>query len=176
MATLAAFFKHDAVQENARRREAIRVQADPYLLRALPNDDIYFYSKRIDNSRVVRQADPAARGECWAAITAAAVLLALGASIVAPQVGTILGGYKLESLKQERQTLINEKQALEAQEAALLNPARLNQLALARNLTKPDPDQVIHLDSATPGAEARNRNPRDSAGLVRLPANQPNNR
>jgi hypothetical protein len=34
-------------------------------VRAFANEDIYFFVKRIDNSRVVRQADPMARGICW---------------------------------------------------------------------------------------------------------------
>ena len=35
--------------------------ADDYKLRALPNEDVYFYFKKIDNARVVREADPTAR-------------------------------------------------------------------------------------------------------------------
>ena len=34
-------------------------------LRALPNEDVYLFTKRIDNSRVVRQADPRARARDW---------------------------------------------------------------------------------------------------------------
>jgi len=67
------------------------------------------------------------------------VLLMLGASIVAPHVGSVLAGYKLEALKQERQTLLNEKRDLEVKEAGLLSPGRLNDLARARNLTTPAP-------------------------------------
>ena len=119
----------------------------PFLLRALPNDDIYFYSKKIDNSRIVRQADPEARGECWSAVGAAGVLLMLGASIIAPHVGAVLAGYKLEALKQERQTLIDQKRDLEVKEAGLLSPERLNNLARVRSLASPASDQVIHLDT-----------------------------
>ncbi len=80
MATLATIFKRsDAMARGSERAGAIRAESDPFRLRALPNDDIYFYSKRIDNSRVVRQADPAARGECWSAVGAAAVVLMIGA-------------------------------------------------------------------------------------------------
>jgi hypothetical protein len=148
MATLAAFFKRsDAVTMSAERQSAIRVQTDPFMLRALPNDHIYFYSKRIDNSRVIRQADPAARGECWSAVGAAGILLMLGASIVAPHVASVLAGYKLEALKQERQSLVDQKRELDVREAALLSPVRLNDLARARNLTSPAPDQIIHLDN-----------------------------
>ena len=150
MATLATFLRRgDAIAIAAQRRDAVRVQSDPFQLRALPNDDIYFYSKKIDNSRVIRQADPGARGECWSAVGAAGVLLMLGASIIAPHVGSVLAGYKLEALKQERQTLIDQKRDLEVKEAGLLSPARLNALAQSRKLTSPASDQVIHLDTDT---------------------------
>jgi hypothetical protein len=128
------------------RYDAARAQADPFVLRALPNDGIYFYSKKIDNSRIVRQADPQARGECWSAVGAMAVLLMLGASIIAPHVGSVLAGYKLEALKQERQSLINQKRDLEVKEAGLLSPERLNDLARMRSLGSPASNQVIHLD------------------------------
>ena len=150
MATLATLLRtNDAVAIAAQRRDAVRVQSDPFQLRALPNDDIYFYSKKIDNSRVVRQADPEARGECWSAVGAAGVLLMLGASIIAPHVASILAGYKLETLRQERQSLMDQKRDLEVKEAGLLSPARLNALAQARKLTSPASDQVIHLDTDT---------------------------
>src|SRR5207253_555349 len=92
------------------------------------------------------------RGECWSAVGAAAVLLMLGVSIIAPHVGSVLAGYKLEALKQERQSLINERRELEVKEAGLLSPERLNGLARARSLTSPASDQVIHLD--TPSIDA----------------------
>jgi hypothetical protein len=144
--------------------EAARVEEQAYLLRPLPNDGIYFYSKKIDNSRVVRQADPAARGECWAAVGAAGVLMMLGASIIAPHVGSVLAGYKLEALKQERQSLVDQKRDLEVKEAGLLSPERLNGLARARSLGSPASDQVIHLDApSVDGSFARNQAPPSSA-------------
>lgn len=145
----------------AEKAEAVRAQADPYALRGFPNDGIYFYSKKIDNSRVQRQADPESRGECWSAVGAAGVLLMLGASIIAPHVGSVLEGYKLESLKQERQSLLDQKRELDVKEAGLLSPERLNGLAKLRSLTSPASDQVIHLDvpSSGDGISARNRAP-----------------
>jgi hypothetical protein len=158
MATLATFFNANARrsfgssrnQEDAvaaERRETARAQADPFLLRALPNDDIYFYSKKIDNSRVIRQADPQAKSECWSVVGSAAVLLMLGVSLIAPHVASILAGYKLEALKQDRQSLVNQKRDLEVQEAGLLSPVRLNELAIERNLSTPTSEQVFHLDA-----------------------------
>src|ERR1700729_3369186 len=152
MATLATFFRVASAHEasaNRTRRETFRAQADPFRLRALPNDDIYFYSKKIDNSRVVRQADPESRGECWSAVGAAGVLLMLGASIIAPHVGSVLAGYKLEALKTERQSLLDQRRDLDVKEAGLLSPERLNNVARARSLTSPASDQVIHLDIPT---------------------------
>lgn len=168
MATLANIFqfgKQNGIAVTAEKRTGLRTEKDPWALRALPNDDIYFHAKKIDNSRVVRQADPGARSECWSAVGAAAVLLALGASIIAPHAGTVLSGYKLEALKQDRQILLNEKRDLEVREAGLLSPGRLNELAQARSLASPGSDQVIHLEGAGRNASfARNRVPAGVAG------------
>ncbi|MDP9170078.1 MAG: hypothetical protein M3N54_05645 [Acidobacteriota bacterium] len=168
MATLATFFKRsEAMAGNAERSFPIRAESDPFRLRALPNDNIYFYSKRIDNSRVIRQADPGARGECWSAVGAAGVILMIGASVIAPHVASVLEGYKLEALKQERQSLVNQKRELEVREAGLLSPQRLNDLAKARNLTSPAADQIVHLDNPSmDGTFARNETPQAS-GLAR---------
>ena len=35
-----------------------RVERDPFQLRALPQEDVFFYCKKIDNSRLVREPDP----------------------------------------------------------------------------------------------------------------------
>jgi hypothetical protein len=176
MATLATFIRDTSARRYSRPApsrdalmasagyEAARAQADPFQLRALPSDGIYFYSKKIDNSRVVRQADPESRGECWSAVGAAAVLLMLGVSIIAPHVASVLAGYKLEALKQERQSLVDQKRDLEVKEAGLLSPERLHDLARVRDLSSPGSDQVIHLDTpvAVEGSFARMQPPASS--------------
>ena len=142
----------------AQRVAAVRAESDPFRLRALPNDDIYLHWKRIDNSRIVRQADPAAGTQCWSAVGAAGIVFMIGASVIAPLVGSVLEGYKVESLKQERQTLIDQNRALDVREAALLSPGRLNELAKERNLTSPAASQIIHLDiPALDGTFAKNQ-------------------
>ncbi len=162
MATnLATLFRRTNVMTmSAPRRKAVSVQADPWALRGLPNDEIYFYAKKVDNSRMIRQADPAARGECWSAVGAAAVLLVLGGSIIAPHVGSVLAGYKLEALRQDRAALLNQRRELDVKEAGLLAPGRLNGLASAHRLVSPAADQVIHLDAVPSDASfARNHAP-----------------
>jgi hypothetical protein len=161
MATLATFFKRsDAIGARSGSAGIARADSDPFRLRPLPNGDIYLYCKRIDNSRLVRQADPAAGAKCWSAVGAASVVFLIGASIIAPIVGSVLQGYQLESLKQERQSLVDKKRDLDVREAALLSPERLNDLAKAQNLTSPAANQIIHLDNPSmDGTFAKNELP-----------------
>lgn len=194
MATLATFFRETSAKRSARshpawsnparsnddrdtegfdavRSRAVRKQEDAYLLRALPHDGIYFYSKKIDNQRLVRQADPNSRGECWSAVGAAGVLLMLGVSIIAPHVGSVLAGYRLEALKTERQSLMNQKRELEVREAGLLSPARLNDLARVHSLGSPASNQVFHLEApSVDGNLARNQAPVVPARELPAPA------
>ena len=78
MATLPAFFKRNEAPAGApqgaeamTRGNRTRHERDPYQLRALPHESVFFYCKRIDNSRLVRESDPKSRGACWSAIGAA---------------------------------------------------------------------------------------------------------
>lgn len=153
MATLAMQLRVARGQERA--AEAT-IEADPFLLRALPNDDVYFFAKRIDNSRLVREADPKSRRACWSTIMAACGLALLLTMVLVPAVANILAGYQLQSLRQERQRLLDERSALEVRQAALLSPARLRKLAEEQKLTTPGPGQVLHLDPRPDGSMALN--------------------
>jgi hypothetical protein len=162
MATLATYFrKDDAViyheEEFAPPRPRRTAHpADPYRLRALPNEDVYFFCKKVDNSRILKQKDPRAARECWSAIGAFAVLAILLAGALAPSVWGTFAGYQLQALKQERQRLIDERSTLEVAEAALLSPARLERLARAQRLLEPVAGQVIHLEPSADGSLAMN--------------------
>src|SRR6266545_3813651 len=116
MATLATFFRRPLSLSRPVDDAPVRaVQVDPYRLRDLPNEDVFFYSKRIDNSRVVREADPKARERCWSIVGAASVLAALLITALAPTVGSTLAGYKLQTLRQEQQRLMDERRVLEVE-------------------------------------------------------------
>ena len=161
MATLPAFLRKTEVAAEAGRGERpvqllrpVRPERDPFLLRALPHEDVFLYSKKIDNSRLVREADPQARGACWSAIGAAFVALALLTSVLAPSVAGTLAGYKLEALRAEERRLLNERQVLQLQEAELLSPSRLEKLAKGQNLVTPASGQVVHLEGKADGAVA----------------------
>jgi cell division protein FtsL len=149
MATLPAFFH----RTEAPTRPPVAPQTapgaprrDPFELRAFPQEDLLFYRKKIDNSRLVREADPRARHACWSAIGAACVVLALLAAVLAPSVASTLAGYKLEALRAEERRLLDECRTLELQEAELLSPNRLAELAKRQNLVVPSSNQVVRLD------------------------------
>lgn len=124
-----------------------RPERDLFQLRALPFEDVYFRAKKIDNSKLVREADPRAGGACWKVIGAACLMLALLGGVLAPSVANTVAGYKLESLRAESRKLADERRALDLQEAELLSPARLDRLAQGRHLVTPSASQVVHLDN-----------------------------
>jgi hypothetical protein len=162
MATLATYFRKDEPMiygEEASPVAAVRPvarPADPYRLRALPNEDVYFFSKSIDNSRLQKQKDPRAAKECWSTIGAFAALAIVLAGALAPSVGGTFAGYQLQALKLERQRLTDERSTLEIEEAGLLSPERLEKLARAQKLLEPAPGQVVHLEPHADGSLALN--------------------
>ena len=143
-----------AVAEPVLQPEPVRQERDSCRLRALPQEDVFFYSKKIDNSRLVREADPKARGACWSAIGAACLALALITSVLAPSVGATLAGYKIEALRAEERRLVSERRVLELREAELLSPDRLEKLAKGQNLVTPASGQVVRLEPKGDGKMA----------------------
>lgn len=157
MATLPAFLKRmepPARSDSAPRPAPWRAERDQYLLRPLPYEDVFFYCKKIDNSRLVREADPQARGACWSAIGAACFAVLLLAILLAPSVAGTLAGYRLESLRAEERRLRTEQRVLDLQEAGLLSPDRLEKLAKSRNLVTPVSGQLVHLEGKSDAAVA----------------------
>jgi cell division protein FtsL len=138
----------------ARGPAAVRAERDPFQLRALPHEDVYFYCKKIDNSRLVRESDPQTRGACWSAIGAAFAVLLLLTGVLAPTAANTVAGSRLEDLRAEERRLKEERRGLELQEAALLSPERLEQYAKERDLSPPSPNQVVRLDGKGDGAVA----------------------
>lgn len=119
---------------------------DPFRLRELPNEDIFLYTKHIEN-RVVRQPDPRSGGQCWSYIGAAGVIVTLLGVVLTPMVANTMAGYKIQELKAYEQRLLDDRKVLEVEEAQMLNPARLEELANRQQLATPGTGQVVHLDS-----------------------------
>src|SRR5579871_3745807 len=99
---------------------AVIADADPMALAGIPNDDVYLYCKRIDNSRTVRQADSHATGE-WSAIVGACVAAMMVAGmLIYPGVQSIRDSYKLQDLKREQAQLRDEIRKLDVQEEMMI--------------------------------------------------------
>jgi hypothetical protein len=129
-------------------------ETDGYCLRPVPNEGIYFFRKAINNSGVVRQSDPKARARCWRWIATTAAGTLLLAALLWPNVYGMVTGYQIEELKLRQQRLIAERSELELQEARLLSPERLEELARAQDFIDPAPAQVVHLAPQPDGSLA----------------------
>jgi len=153
MATAATFYRRPpaaASGSGSNRPE------DLFRLRALPNEDVFLFSKRIDNSRVVREPDPHARGE-WSMIGMACLLALLLMGALSPRVANVFAGYRLQSLKQERESLLGEQRELNITEARLSRQDHLETMAKSRDLATPSAQQIVHLDPKNDSRLALNR-------------------
>jgi len=131
---------------SARPPRAVSTSASTRV-RAFANEDIYFYVKHFDNSDVLREADPQARGACWkliGSVVAAAVVLI---GVMLPSAYSLLAGYQIQALQQEQQRLSTEQASLELQEAQLISPARMEELAREQQFIDPPSQKVVYLDT-----------------------------
>ena len=149
MATLATIldrFVAPKSLEQATPRARVLEEADPFEVPAFPNEDVYLFVKRIDNSRVVRESDPAARKVCWRLIGSSFAIATVVIGLLLPTLQGLIAGYRMEALRQERQRLELDRASLELQEAKLLSPARLEELARMQQFVDPAPQKVVYLD------------------------------
>jgi hypothetical protein len=162
MATLATLFRRSAppaVEAEPTGLTAVPRRAPS--LRPLPNEDVYFFSKRIDNSRIVRQRNPRSRGE-WSAIGTGCAIVVLLITMAVPRLGCIQKGYQIEALRLEQRRLLEERANLIVQKARLDRRENLEQVAGSiagqegQALVKPAPGQVVHLNPRADGALALN--------------------
>jgi len=160
MATLATvyskLFTAGAERSAAASRKSAPGREPSIPVRVFPNEDIYFFAKRIDNSRLVRQADPRARGDCWKMIGSAGVAAVLLIGVLLPSAYGLLAGYRIQALKEEAKHLATEQASLELQEAKLLSPARMEELARMQQFVDPEAQKVVYLDSKNGSAVAMN--------------------
>jgi cell division protein FtsL len=114
----------------------------------------FHFPKHIDNSRLVKAADPVRVREMRMFSVAVALLFSLVMIYGLQHFYAIEGGYRVESEKQMRDQLREENRQLRLAEAQLSQPSRIDQMARLLGFTEPQPGQVIHAtvrpDSATP--------------------------
>ena len=146
MATLATMYNRLFWRQLDRTDAAPNGHDRSVRLRSFPNEDIYFFVKRIDNSRVVREADPKAGGVCWKLIGSVGVAVVLLIAVLLPSAYGLLAGYQVQSLRQEGDRLATERTELELGEAHLLTPARMEELAKMQQFIDPAPQKVVYLE------------------------------
>ena len=171
MSSIAAFVnRFVGVQELAEAPSAAWARSNAPRLRPLANEDVYLFVKRIDNSPVIRASDPvaqAARGKSMATGFAAAVLIIAG---LIPTAYNITAGFTLQQLRTDQVQLQRERAILETQEAKLVNPDRMRQLAKTLKMSEPEPQQVQTLSGMSrvdSPAEARITMPFYSINSIR---------
>lgn len=146
MATIAGVWNRLFTPAMDRAGDAAQRKNASMRVRAFANEDVLFYVKRIDNTHVVREADPAARGRCWKLIGSAVGAVVLLIGVLLPSAYGLMAGYQIQSLRQEGQRLDADQASLELQKAQLLSPARIEQLARDQRFVEPAPQKVLYLD------------------------------
>ena len=109
--------------------------------------EIYF-TKSIDNTRLVKVADPVRRREMKMFTGAIALLFVLVMGYVWQHFSAIEYGYRIESLKAQRSAIVEANSMLRLEEASLRDPERIDVLARQMGLQAPQAGQVMRLEPA----------------------------
>ncbi len=116
-------------------------------IRRGPTPEVFF-TKRIDNSRVVTANDPRRAQEMRSFATAMALLFALIMIYGWQHFSAIEYGYHIESEKQQIDLLNEQNRQLRLTEAQLGDPVRIDTLARQMGLGMPLPGQVVRPENA----------------------------
>jgi len=109
--------------------------------------EIYF-SKPIDNSRLVKIEDPGRGREMKQFGFALSCLFLLVMTFAWQHFKAIEYGYQIESAKRELSGLTEMNRALKLEDASLRDPERIDVMARRMGLVPPAPGQVIRMDGA----------------------------
>jgi cell division protein FtsL len=112
-----------------------------------PTPEVLF-TKRLDNSRLVKAADPLRVREMRIFAGAMAALLLLVMVYGWQHFSAIECGYRVEAEKQQVEQLIEQNRQLQLTEAQLAAPGRIDRKARELGLDAPKPGQVVRPDSS----------------------------
>jgi cell division protein FtsL len=107
----------------------------------------FYFEKAIDNSRVVRAVDPRRAREMRMFSGSVLALFFLLMFYALQHFSALQYGYKIEAQKSERDRLVERSKSLQAEEAGLRDPGRIDVMARQMGLESPRPGQVVRLDS-----------------------------
>ena len=115
--------------------------------------EVYF-TKAIDNSRLVKIEDPRRARELRHFGIALGCLFLFVMAYAFQHFKAIEYGYKIESLKAQRDSLVEMNRALRLEEASLRDPERIDRMARELGLQSPQAGQVMRMDTALPEASS----------------------
>jgi cell division protein FtsL len=107
--------------------------------------EIYFY-KAIDNSRLVRSADPVRKREMRMFTVTVVVFFMMALVYLGQHCSSIEYGYRIEDLRAKRDQMADVHRTLKLEEATLKDPERINALAREMGMALPSVGQVQRLD------------------------------
>jgi hypothetical protein len=111
--------------------------------------EVYF-AKQIDNSRLVKIEDPRRGREMRQFAVALACLFLLVMTFAWQHFKAIEYGYKIQSMKIQRDGLTELNRALRLEEASLRDPYLIDRWAREHGFQPPTPGQVMRMDSPLP--------------------------
>jgi cell division protein FtsL len=106
-----------------------------------------FFSKHLDNSRIVKADDPERRREMRSFTIATMLFFALTMVYVYQHFSAIEVGYNVETQKQQVEELREQNRQLRLSEAQLSDPGRIDRIARQLGLDEPLPGQVVRTNS-----------------------------
>ena len=132
----------------ARNRELYEAQRRA---RRGPTPEVFF-TKHIDNSRIVKADDPVRRREMRTFTSVMSILFVLVMVYVWQHFSAIEIGYQVEAQKQQVEQLREDNRQLRLTEAQLSDPGRIDKIAKQLGLDAPQPGQVVRPNGGDPAA------------------------
>ncbi len=106
-----------------------------------------FFTKHLDNTRLVKTDDPVRIREMRIFTAAMTVLFLFLMAYGWQHFSAIEYGYRVEAAKQQRDSLEEQNRQLRLSEAQLCDPGRIDRVARKLGLNSPQPGQVVRPDS-----------------------------
>jgi len=107
-----------------------------------------FFTKHIDNSRIVKADDPERKREMRTFAAVMSVLFVLVMVYVWQHFSAIEMGYNIEAQKVQVEHLSEQNRQLRLSEAELTDPERIDRIAKQLGLDAPQPGQVVRQDGS----------------------------
>jgi len=127
-----------------RNRELMELQKRA---RRGPTPEVFF-TKHIDNSRIVKADDPERRREMRTFSATMGLLFVLVMVYVWQHFSAIEVGYQIERQKTQVGQMAEENRQLRLTEAQLSDPGRIDQIARQLGMDAPQPGQIVRPDGS----------------------------